>query len=74
MSANAAKEIIFVYNDNENTPELQVDPDGTFPVPIDGTIVRRNGKQWKVTRCCAQSSAGMPSAMPILKINLTDQF
>jgi hypothetical protein len=74
MNAAGAKEIMYVYNGNEATAEVEFDAEGTFPEPPDGSIMKRNGKQWKVARTSVESEAAEPKMTPVLKINLTDQF
>jgi len=74
MSAVGAKEVMFIYNGNEGTADVEFDAQGSYPVPPDGSILRRIGKQWKVTRTTFQSEAAEPRTNPVLKINLTDQF
>lgn len=74
MSAAGAKEVMFIYNGNEKTVDVEFDATGDYPVPPDGSILRRMGKQWKVTRTTVQSEAAEPKTNPVLKISLTDQF
>jgi len=74
MSAVGAKEVMFIYNGNEGTADVEFDAQGNYPVPPAGSILRRIGKQWKVTRTTFQTEAAEPRTNPVLKINLTDQF
>jgi hypothetical protein len=74
MSSAGAKEIMYIYNGNEKTAEVEFDADGTFPVPPDGSILQRNGRQWKVARVSVVPEAAGPTMSPVLRINLTDQY
>ena len=71
MSAITEKDVL--YNDDEETAEVEFDSKGNVPVPTYGSIPKRKGKQWKVASTSMQSAA--PAAIvPVLKINLTDHF
>ncbi len=74
MSAAGAKEIMFIYNGNEETADVEFDAHGSYPAPPDGSVLTRIGKQWKVARTSVQSEAAEPKMSPVLKIYLTDQF
>jgi len=74
MTTIAAKDVIFVYNGNDNYTEAEFDADGDFPCPIDGSTITRRGKQWKVTRTIVQSATSGAKAMQVLRIDLTDRF
>ena len=74
MSAIAAKEVMFVYNGNEEESEVEFDAHGDFPCPVDGSIVNRRGRQWKVARTRVQSATSGAKAMQVLRIDLTDRF
>lgn len=74
MNATGAKEVMFVYNGNTETADVEFDAHGSYPVPPDGSILRRIGKQWKVARTTVQAVAAEPKMNPVLKIDLTDQF
>lgn len=74
MSTIAAKDVIFVYNGNDNDTETEFDSEGDFPCPIDGSILKRRGKQWKVSRTSVQSATSGAKAMQVLRVDLTDRF
>ena len=72
MSSQGAKQIIYRYNGDEQSEELEVDLDGEVLLPQIGAFMIRKGKQWKaVHRIIESSGAG---AIPIIRIFLTDQF
>jgi hypothetical protein len=74
MSTIAAKEVMFVYNGNEQDTEVEFDAEGEFPCPVDGSVVKRRGKQWKVAGTSVQSATSGAKAMQVLRIDLTNQF
>ena len=72
MSAKDAKQIVYRYNGDEKSEELEVDLDGEVALPQPGEYMVRKGKQWKaVHRIIESSGAG---AIPVIRIFLTDQF
>jgi hypothetical protein len=74
MSTIAAKEVMFVYNGNDQDTEVEFDAEGEFPCPVDGSVVKRRGKQWKVAGASVQSATSGAKAMQVLRIDLTNQF
>lgn len=72
MGANTAKDVMFIYNGNEKDAEVEFDATGNFPVPTDGSTMKRRGKQWTVSRTSMQPMGAEPKMVPTLKINLTD--
>ena len=74
MSAIASKDVMFIYNGDEENVEVEFDAEGDVPIPIDGSIVKRHGKQWKVAATDVQSASSGAKAMLVLRINLTDRF
>lgn len=74
MSTRAAKEIMYIYNENEDDTDLEFDADGIVPEPPSGTAVSRRGKQWHVSRTSMQTNESEPVAAPLLTIRLTDHF
>ena len=48
MSAIAEKQVMFVYNRNEKDADVEFDPNGDFPCPINGSTLDRRGKKWTV--------------------------
>jgi hypothetical protein len=70
---NTAKDVMYIYNGNEENAEVEFDATGNFPVPIDGSTIRRHGKQWTVARTSMQAVGVEPKMVPTLKIILSDQ-
>lgn len=74
MRTIAAKDVVFVYNGNERDTETEFDSEGEFPCPVDGSIMKRRGKQWKVARTIVQSATSGAKAIQVLRVDLTDRF
>jgi len=64
---------MYIYNGNEENVESQFDSDGMFPVPPDGSFVKRMSKRWSVVRTVLEGVDTKPKGLPLLKIYLTDQ-
>lgn len=72
MSFRGAKQIVYRYNGDEASEELEVDLDGEVLLPQTGEFTIRKGKQWKAIHRIVESSGA--GAIPIIRIFLTDQF
>jgi hypothetical protein len=64
----------YIFNDNYDLVDLEFDEEGDFAIPPDGTFITRHGKQWKVVRHTIEETATGPPMLPIVRINVTDQF
>ena len=72
MSARDTKQIIYRYNGDDTSEEIEIDFDGDIVLPQPGENMIRKGKTWKaVQRDIESSGAG---AMPIIRLFLTDKF
>jgi hypothetical protein len=72
MSARDTKQIIYRYNGDDTSEEIEIDFDGDIVLPQPGGIMIRKGKTWKaIHRAIESSGAG---AMPIIRLFLTDKF
>ena len=69
MRTIASKDVLFVYNGNEEDADVEFDADGNFPCPVDGSIVRRRGKQWKIAGTRMQSGTLGAKALQVLRID-----
>ncbi len=72
MSAKGAKQIVYRYNGDEKTEELEVDYDGDVVLPEPGGFMIRKDKQWKVVHRIIESSGA--GAIPIIRLFLSDHF
>ena len=73
MATDEAKEVLYIYNGDEEQCDVEFDPDGSILTPAYGSYMIRNGKEWKIERTRIQTS-GVRGAFPVLKIDLTDRF
>ena len=73
MSANGAKEVVYIYNGKEDF-DVEYDMNGLVPTPLGGTVINRRGKTWEVERTTIEWVGVKPKVMPALKIYLPDQF
>ena len=64
-------DVIFIYNGHEDAAEVQFEPNGDFPVPVEGTTITRHGKHWQVASTSAEAVAPA-GGWPVLRIDLTD--
>jgi hypothetical protein len=71
--ADGAKEILYIFNGDEENAEVEFDPDGAFPEPPSGSTIERNGKSWTVAKTSVQAVSAEPVGIPVLRINLTDK-
>jgi hypothetical protein len=72
MSAKNAKQIVYRYNGDENSEELEVDLDGEVILPQPGEFMIRKGKQWKAVHRVVESSGA--GAIPVVRLFLSDHF
>jgi hypothetical protein len=64
------RRFIYLYNGNELSQEIEEDPSGTMVIPGIGSVVTRQGREWKVVRVVAPVSAG--GTTPIVRVFLND--
>jgi hypothetical protein len=68
-----AKQIVFRYNGDPATEEIDLDMDGDKSVPEKGSVIERKGKRWKVIQVNTETSASEPFQAPIHRVFLTDK-
>ena len=68
-----AKQIVFRYNGDPATEEIDLDMDGEKSVPEKGSVIERKGKRWRVVQVNTETSAGEPFQAPIHRVFLTDK-
>jgi hypothetical protein len=73
MASKNAKQFVYRYNGVEASEEVEVDRDGEVRVPMQGDIITRKGKEWKVIAVIVEQTVAGPSAIPVVRIFLTDQ-
>jgi len=70
----AAKQIVFRYNGDPTTEEIDLDMDGDKSVPEQGSFVERKGQRWKVIQVNVETNVAEPFEVPIYRIFLTNQL
>jgi hypothetical protein len=70
----AAKQIVFRYNGDPTTEEIDLDMDGDKSVPQQGSFVERKGQRWQVVQVNVETNVTEPFEVPIHRIFLTNQL
>ena len=70
----SAKQIIFRYNDDPATEEIDLDMDGEKSTPEPGSLINRKGERWRVLRATVETNAAEPFEVPIYRVFLTKEF
>jgi hypothetical protein len=68
-----AKQIVYRYNGDPGTEEIDLDMDGDKSVPKQGSVVERKGGRWKVTQVNVERNAAEPFEVPIHRVFLTNE-
>jgi hypothetical protein len=74
MSAKDAKQVVYRYNGDPNSEEVEQDIDGVLRIPLKDELVSRNGKPWKVVHVSIEQSLNANGPISVLRLFLTDQF
>jgi len=69
----AAKQIVFRYNGDPTTEEIDLDMDGDKSVPDQGSSIDRRGERWKVVQVNVERSVTEPFEVPIHRVFLTNK-
>jgi hypothetical protein len=69
-----AKQIVFRYNGDPSTEEIDLDMDGDKSVPKQGSFVERKGERWKVVEVNVEKNAVEPFEVPIYRVFLTNKL
>ena len=67
-----AKQIVFRYNGDPTTEEIDLDMDGDKSVPELGSFVERKGERWKVAQVNVEKNVTEPFEVPIYRVFLTN--
>jgi hypothetical protein len=70
----AAKQIVFRYNGDPTTEEIDLDMDGDKSVPEQDSFVERKGERWKVVQVNVETNVTEPFEVPIHRVFLTNKF
>jgi len=68
-----AKQIVFQYNGDPTTEEIDLDTDGDKSVPEQGSVIERRGERRKVVQVIAKASVSEPFRAPFHRVFLTDK-
>jgi len=70
----SAKQIVFRYNGDPATEEIDLDMDGEKSVPEQGSLIARKGERWKVVQVKVETSVTEPFEVPIHRVFLTNNL
>jgi hypothetical protein len=68
-----ARQIIYVFNDDLSTQEIETDPDDSIKIPASGTHYSHNGKTWLVARVENCQMLSVPVSIRTVRIFLIDK-
>ena len=71
MTNKAARRFIYHYNGNENIQDIEEDVMGAIEMPGVGSVINRNGKDWKVLHVVAPVS--FQGTIPLVRVFLSDR-
>jgi hypothetical protein len=74
MVKKNAKQMVYRYNGDATSDEVEVDRDGEITVPERDQIVMRKDKRWKVVHVITEVTVAGPQAIPVVRVFLTDQL
>lgn len=66
-----ARQIIFRYNGDASTEDVEQDFDNSFVVPEKGSTYQRKGKSWSVVEIQTTTSLDAKGPIPIIRIFLS---
>ncbi len=69
-----AKQIVFLYNGDPTTEEIDLDMDGDKSVPEQGSFIERRGERWKVIQVNVETSANEPFQAAVHRVSLTNEL
>jgi hypothetical protein len=68
------KQIVFRYNDDPTSEEIDLDMDGEKTTPEQGGVIERKGMRWKVLQVNVEANAAEPFEVPVHRVFLTNKF
>jgi hypothetical protein len=69
-----AKQIVFRYNGDPTTEEIDLDMDGDKSVPDQGSFIQRKWERWKVVQVNEEASVSEPFQAHIHRVSLTNEL
>jgi hypothetical protein len=70
----SAKQIVYRYNGDPTTEEIDLDMDGGKPVPEQGSFIERKEERWKVVQVNVEKSVSEPFQAEIHRVFLTNEL
>ena len=70
----SAKQIVYRYNGDPTTEEIDLDMDGDKSVPEQGSFIERKGERWKVFQVNVETSVSEPFQAQIHRVFLTNDL
>jgi hypothetical protein len=74
LPMRSAQQIVYRYNGDASTDEVEFDQDGDQEVPQKDSIITRKQGRWKVVHVIVEETVSVPKAVPVHRVFLTDQF
>lgn len=68
------KQIVFRYNNDPSTEEIDLDMDDNKSVPEQGSFIERRGEQWKVVQVNVETSVTEPFEVATHRVFLTNKL
>ena len=72
-TVKSAKQIVFRYNGDPTTEEIDLDMDGDKSVPEQGALIERRGERWKVVQVNMETNVSEPFEAPVHRVFLTNE-
>ena len=69
----SAKQIIYRYNDDPTTEEIDLDMDDEKAVPKEGSSIERKGERWRVVKIHVATNEAEPFEAPVHRVFLTNK-
>jgi hypothetical protein len=69
-----AKQIVFQYDDDPTTEEIDLDMDDEKSTPDQGSLIERHWQRWKVLRVNVETNTAEPFEVPVHRVFLTNEF
>jgi hypothetical protein len=70
----SGKQLVFRYNGDSKTDEVEVDAFGDVPIPPENSFVTRKGRRWKVIKVDEERAVNDSKMFPVYRLYLTDKF
>lgn len=71
--ASMARQIIYIFNGDPRTQEIETDSDDSIKIPASGAFFSHNGKSWLVARVENCQMLGVPVSIRTVRIFLVDK-